>query len=396
MRTSAARPSASAEAAAERTGSARAVQVEPGLLEHELERPRSGGSRATIGLQPSTAVGFAAEQRAWRPRRSAVAPNSRSCRQRGRLPSPLLPELQDAGRGRWCRASPPGRPGARPPRRPHAIARAGSTIVGSRSAAPAMSRLANSMARQVDAVGLEPVGATWAGCRWPGTGPSTLSPSPMPSRSNMKMSCMVITSPSMPTISEICVTLRVPSPRRLTWITTLMALAICCRIAFSGRSRLAMEIMVSSRLSASRGVLAWSVVSEPSWPVFIACSMSTASAPRTSPMMIRSGRMRSALTSSMPLRHLARALDVGRAGLQPDHVRLAQLELGRVLDGDDPLGGRDERGQDVEQRRLAGAGAAGDQDVEPRPGRSPLRSSSIGSVRLSVPQQVFAASARRA
>ena len=33
----------------------------------------------------------------------------------------------------------------------------------------------------------------------------------------------------------------------------------------------------------------------PSWPVFIACSMSSASAPRTSPTMMRSGRMRSAL-----------------------------------------------------------------------------------------------------
>ena len=130
--------------------------------------------------------------------------------------------------------------------------------------------------------------------KWPSTAP----PSPTPWRSNTKMSCMVMTSPSMPVISEMLVTLRVPSPSRLTWITTWMALAICWRIAFSGRSRLAMAIMVSSRLSASRGVLAWSVVSEPSWPVFMACSMSTASAPRHSPMMMRSGRMRSALTSS--------------------------------------------------------------------------------------------------
>ncbi len=37
------------------------------------------------------------------------------------------------------------------------------------------------------------------------------------------------------------------------------------------------------------------VVSEPSWPVFIAWSMSSVSAPRTSPTMIRSGRMRRAL-----------------------------------------------------------------------------------------------------
>ena len=53
--------------------------------------------------------------------------------------------------------------------------------------------------------------------------------------------------------------------------------------------------MFSIRVSASRVVLAWMVDMLPSWPVFIACSMSKASAPRTSPTMMRSGRMRSAL-----------------------------------------------------------------------------------------------------
>ena len=184
----------------------------------------------------------------------------------------------------------------------------------------------------------------------------------------MKMSCMVMMSPSMPTISEICVTLRVPSDRRLTWTTRLMALAICCRIAFSGSSRPAIEIIVSSRLSASRGVLACSVVSEPSWPVFIACSMSSASPPHLAdddPVGPHTQRV----DQQHALGHLALAFDVGRAGLQPDHVGLLELELGRVLDGDDPLVGRDERRQDVEQRRLAGAGAAGDEDVEPGPHR---------------------------
>src|SRR5882762_1705727 len=56
----------------------------------------------------------------------------------------------------------------------------------------------------------------------------------------------------------------------------------------------AMPIMFSRRVSASRGVLAWTVLIEPSWPVFIACSMSSASSPRHSPMMMRSGRIRSA------------------------------------------------------------------------------------------------------
>ncbi len=48
----------------------------------------------------------------------------------------------------------------------------------------------------------------------------------------------------------------------------------------------------------SRGVLAWPVDIEPSWPVFIAWSMSSASPERTSPTMIRSGRMRRELRTS--------------------------------------------------------------------------------------------------
>ena len=59
-----------------------------------------------------------------------------------------------------------------------------------------------------------------------------------------------------------------------------------------GMSYPAIAIMTSSRARASRVVLAWTVVIEPSWPVFIAWSMSSASPDRTSPMMIRSGRIR--------------------------------------------------------------------------------------------------------
>ena len=40
---------------------------------------------------------------------------------------------------------------------------------------------------------------------------------------------------------------------------------------------------------------------------------------------------------------LAPALDVGRAALQPDDVRLVELQLGGVLDGDDALVVGDER-----------------------------------------------------
>src|SRR5690242_21322402 len=50
--------------------------------------------------------------------------------------------------------------------------------------------------------------------------------------------------------------------------------------------------------------------------------------------------------------------------LQAHDMVLLQLELDRVLDRHDPLVGRDERRQDVEQSRLPGAGAARDDDVE--------------------------------
>ena len=53
----------------------------------------------------------------------------------------------------------------------------------------------------------------------------------------------------------------------------------------------------------------------------------------------------------------------GRASMR-EHVVLVELELLGVLDGDDALVGRDERRQHVEGRRLAGAGTAGDDDVQ--------------------------------
>ena len=59
-----------------------------------------------------------------------------------------------------------------------------------------------------------------------------------------------------------------------------------------GRSKPAISTRVSRRASVSRGLLAWTVVSEPSWPVFMAWSMSRASPERHSPTTMRSGRMR--------------------------------------------------------------------------------------------------------
>ena len=63
-------------------------------------------------------------------------------------------------------------------------------------------------------------------------------------------------------------------------------------------------------------------------------------------------------------RHLPGALGGRGPGLEVDDVGLLELELGGVLDGDDPLAVGDEGGQHVEVGRLAGAGTAGHEDVE--------------------------------
>ena len=79
---------------------------------------------------------------------------------------------------------------------------------------------------------------------------------------------------------------------------------------------------------------------EPSWPVFIAWSMSSAAASRISPTTMRSGRIRSALRTRSRIVTSPAALDVRRPGLQAQHVLLVELQLGGVLDGHDPLVGR--------------------------------------------------------
>ena len=62
--------------------------------------------------------------------------------------------------------------------------------------------------------------------------------------------------------------------------------------------------------------------------------------------------------------NLALALDVRRARLERDDVALLELELGRVLDRHDALVAGHEARERVEQRRLARAGSARDEDVD--------------------------------
>src|SRR6185312_9226280 len=60
------------------------------------------------------------------------------------------------------------------------------------------------------------------------------------------------------------------------------------------------------------------------------------------------------------------ALNAWRASLHAPDMRLLQLQFGGVLDGDEALLFRDERGQRVEHRGFAGAGAAGNDGGDAR------------------------------
>ena len=137
------------------------------------------------------------------------------------------------------------------------------------------------------------------------------------------------------------------------------------------------------------GVLAWTVVIEPSWPVFMAWIMSSVSAPRHSPMMIRSGRIRRAFLTRSVAVTAPRPSMLGGPRLQPDDVVLLELQLGRVLDRDHAMVGLDEAGERVQQRRLARAGAARDDDVQPRLHRPFHQREHLGRERLEAEQVVL-------
>src|SRR6266567_662652 len=171
----------------------------------------------------------------------------------------------------------------------------------------------------------------------------------------MNRSCVMMTSLSIPITSVTWVMRREPSRRRAAWMITSIEAQIISRMVREGSEKPPMVIMDSRRASASRGLLACSVPIEPSWPVFIACSRSKASAPRTSPTMIRSGRMRRQLRTR------------SRMVTWPSPSRFGGRVSSRTtFAGDDPLAVLDEAGQHVEQGGLAGAGPAGDHRVDAR------------------------------
>ena len=78
------------------------------------------------------------------------------------------------------------------------------------------------------------------------------------------------------------------------------------------------------------GELAWIVVSEPSWPVFMAWSMSTVSAPPDLTHDDAVGAHARGVAHELANADLTGALDVRRARFQGDHVILLELAQRRL------------------------------------------------------------------
>ena len=93
----------------------------------------------------------------------------------------------------------------------------------------------------------------------------------------------------------------------------------------SGRFRPAIATMVSRRLNASRGLLAWIVVSEPSWPVFIACNISKRFFAANFADDNAIGPHAQRVDHQLTLIHCAFSFNVGRPRFQPNDVLLVEL-----------------------------------------------------------------------
>ena len=176
--------------------------------------------------------------------------------------------------------------------------------------------------------------------------------------------------PATRTTSPTSTIRRTPSAPRSWRTTRSIASAIWSRIAASGSPTSAISASVSSRRSASAPLPAWIVQSEPACPVLSATSRSSASGPRTSPTISRSGRIRSALRTSRRIVTSPRPSRFGGRASSRTTCGSAQPQLGGVLDRHDALGGIDERGERAERRRLPRPGAAADQQRAARRDRA--------------------------
>ena len=142
-------------------------------------------------------------------------------------------------------------------------------------------------------------------------------------------------------------------------------------------------------MNTSRADRAWIVDSDPSLPWPIALSMSMTSAPRTSPTITRSGFCRRVRRTRRGHADRALALGVGDPLLHLHAVGvpvdvLAQPQLERPLDGDDPLLGTDLGSHRPQQGGLPGSVAPAIMTLN-RAWTIARRKSAASSVRVSLP-----------
>ena len=189
---------------------------------------------------------------------------------------------------------------------------------------------------------------------------------PGAARTNRNSSCIWTTAPSMPVTSLMLVTRRLPSGNRCNWTMILIAEAIWDRMLPSLMAKPAIPTICSSRDNRIARAVGMdrrhrSLVAGghrlQHVEGFLAANLADDDAVRPHAQRV---------LDELALPDLAAALDAGRSRLQAAHVRLLQLQLGGVLDGDQALPVRDVAGQRIEECGLAAAGAAGNDDREAR------------------------------
>ena len=187
-----------------------------------------------------------------------------------------------------------------------------------------------------------------------------------------------MTSPSMPVSSDRLSSLRRPSDRRPIWITTLIADAICARADRAGMSIPLMPIICSTRDKASRG----GIGVDGGHRAVVAGIHRLQHVERFAGADLADddpvGAHAQRVLDQFALGDLAPALDIRRPRLQPHDMLLLQLELGRVLDGDDALAIVDEGRHGIEHGRLAGTGTARNEDVAARADDRPQNLGDLG------------------
>ena len=156
---------------------------------------------------------------------------------------------------------------------------------------------------------------------------------------------------------------REPSRMRSAWMMTSIEPTIISRMVFVGSWKPPMVIMDSRRDMASRG----RVGVQRAHRAVMAGVHGLQQVERLGSAHFAHDDAFGAHTQAVPdqVAHgdHALAFQVGRAGFQPHHMRLLQLEFGGVLAGDDAFFGVDIGGHAIEQRGLARTGTAGNQDV---------------------------------